>query len=58
MISEVGPYYDDGDVSATTPADRLGRFLIENYVPHVMGLPKFRYLEQVTQIIVWTNGYR
>ena len=34
VIADVGPYYDDGDVSATTPADRLGRFLIENYVPH------------------------
>jgi hypothetical protein len=38
IISEVGPYYDDGDVSATTPADRLGRFLIENYVPHGYGV--------------------
>jgi hypothetical protein len=38
VISEVGPYYDDGDVSATTPADRLGRFLIENYVPHGYGV--------------------
>ena len=34
VIADVGPYYDDGDVSATTPAERLGRFLIENYVPH------------------------
>ena len=34
VLADVGPYYDDGDVSATTPADRLGRFLIENYVPH------------------------
>ena len=34
VIADVGPYYDDGDVSAVTPADRLGRFLIENYVPH------------------------
>ncbi|HIG03832.1 MAG TPA: CocE/NonD family hydrolase [Candidatus Poseidoniales archaeon] len=34
VIAEVGPYYDDGDVDALTPADRLGRFLIENYVPH------------------------
>ena len=33
-IAEVGPYYSDGDVDALTPADRLGRFLIENYVPH------------------------
>ena len=30
--SEIGPYYDDGDVDALTPADRLGRFLIENFV--------------------------
>ena len=32
--AEIGPYYDDGDVDALTPADRLGRFLIENFVPH------------------------
>ncbi|MBL6885627.1 MAG: hypothetical protein ISR21_08065, partial [Candidatus Poseidoniaceae archaeon] len=34
VIAEVGPYYNDGDVDALTPADRLGKFLIENYVPH------------------------
>lgn len=34
VISEIGPYYNDGDVDALTPADRLGRFLIENFVPH------------------------
>ena len=28
VIAEIGPYYDDGDVDALTPADRLGRFLI------------------------------
>jgi len=33
-IAEIGPYYNDGDVDALTPADRLGRFLIDNYVPH------------------------
>jgi len=33
-IAEIGPYYNDGDVDALTPADRLGRFLIENYVQH------------------------
>jgi len=33
-IAEIGPYYDDGDSDALTPAGRLGRFLIENYVPH------------------------
>jgi len=38
MIAEIGPYYDDGDVSATEPANRLGRFLIENYVPHGYGV--------------------
>lgn len=38
VIADVGPYYEDGDVSATTPADRLGRFLIENYVPHGYGV--------------------
>ena len=38
VLADVGPYYDDGDVSATTPADRLGRFLIENYVPHGYGV--------------------
>ncbi len=34
IIAEIGPYYNDGDVDALTPADRLGRFLIENFVPH------------------------
>ena len=34
VITEIGPYYDDGDVDALTPADRLGRFLIENFVQH------------------------
>ncbi len=38
VISEIGPYYDDGDVDALTPADRLGRFLIENFVPHGYGV--------------------
>jgi len=38
VIAEVGPYYDDGDVAAVEPADRLGRFLIENYVPHGYGV--------------------
>ena len=34
VIADVGPYYDDGDVDALTPANRLGKFLIENMVPH------------------------
>ncbi len=38
VITEIGPYYDDGDVDALTPADRLGRFLIENFVPHGYGV--------------------
>jgi hypothetical protein len=38
VIAEIGPYYSDGDVDALTPADRLGRFLIENYVPHGFGV--------------------
>ena len=38
IITEIGPYYDDGDVDALTPADRLGRFLIENLVPHGFGV--------------------
>ncbi len=38
IIAEIGPYYDDGDVDALTPANRLGRFLIENYVPHGFGV--------------------
>ena len=38
VISEIGPYYSDGDVDALTPADRLGRFLIENYVPYGYGV--------------------
>ena len=38
IIAEIGPYYNDGDVDALTPANRLGRFLIENYVPHGYGV--------------------
>ena len=38
IIAEIGPYYSDGDVDALTPADRLGRFLIENFVPHGFGV--------------------
>ena len=38
VIADVGPYYNDGDVDALTPADRLGKFLIENYVPHGYGV--------------------
>ena len=38
VLAEIGPYYDDGDVDALTPADRLGRFLIENFVPHGYGV--------------------
>ena len=38
VIAEVGPYYNDGDVDALTPADRLGKMLIENYVPHGYGV--------------------
>jgi len=38
VIAEIGPYYSDGDVDALTPADRLGRMLIENYVPHGFGV--------------------
>jgi len=47
IIAEIGPYYDDGDVDALTPADRLGRFLIENFVPHGFG---------VAQISVFGTG--
>ncbi len=38
IIAEIGPYYDDDDVDALTPADRLGRFLIDNFVPHGFGV--------------------
>ena len=38
IIAEIGPYYDDGDSDALTPAGRLGAFLIENYVPHGFGV--------------------
>jgi predicted acyl esterase len=43
VIADVGPYYststsqlpqNEGDTIATSPANRLGRFLIENFVPH------------------------
>ena len=47
VIAEIGPYYDDGDVDALTPANRLGRFLIENYVPHGYG---------VAQVCVFGTG--
>lgn len=38
VIAEIGPYYNDGDVDALTPANRLGRFLIENFVQHGFGV--------------------
>jgi predicted acyl esterase len=37
VLADVGPYYGEGllgDLHATEPANRLGRFLIENLVPH------------------------
>src|SRR5687768_8958356 len=37
VLADVGPYFGEatlGDVHATEPANRLGRFLIENLVPH------------------------
>lgn len=43
VIVDAGPYYsasnsqlpqNEGDTVATEPANRLGRFLIENFVPH------------------------
>lgn len=37
VVADVGPYYGEpalGDVHATEPANRLGKFLIENLVPH------------------------
>lgn len=37
VLADVGPYYGEGllgDVHATEPANRLGKFLIENLVPH------------------------
>jgi hypothetical protein len=34
VIADIGPYYSDGDVDAVVPAERLGRFLIEDFVPH------------------------
>ena len=44
VIAEVGPYYNDGDVDALTPADRLGKMLIENYVPHGYGAVSYTHL--------------
>jgi predicted acyl esterase len=34
VVADIGPYYYDLDVGATEPANRLGKFLIENLVPH------------------------
>ncbi len=37
VVADIGPYYGEpilGDIYATQPANRLGRFLIENLVPH------------------------
>ena len=48
VIAEIGPYYGDGDVDALTPANRLGRFIIENFVPHGFG---------VAQVSVFGTGY-
>lgn len=34
VIADIGPYYADGDKPAIEPADRLGKFLIDNFVSH------------------------
>ncbi|HLE95856.1 MAG TPA: CocE/NonD family hydrolase [Candidatus Thermoplasmatota archaeon] len=34
VVADVGPYYGDLDDEALTPAHRLGKFLIDNLVPH------------------------
>jgi predicted acyl esterase len=34
VIADIGPYYGTLDTPATEPANRLGRFLIENFVQH------------------------
>ncbi len=34
VIADIGPYYENGDTPATEPANRLGKFLIENFVQH------------------------
>jgi predicted acyl esterase len=34
VIVDAGPYYGNGDVRETSPAGRLGKWMIENFVPH------------------------
>lgn len=34
VIVDAGPYFGNGDAVANKPANRLGKFLIENFVPH------------------------
>lgn len=34
VIVDAGPYYNTGATGADRPQNRLGRFLIENFVPH------------------------
>ena len=59
VIADVGPYYEDGDVSATTPADRLGRFLIENYVPSwLRGGPGLRLRDRTVESLHASHGNR
>ena len=54
VIAEIGPYYNDGDVDALTPADRLGKMLIENYVPHGFGVAQVSVFGTVNRTIAWT----
>ncbi|MBI2077972.1 MAG: CocE/NonD family hydrolase [Euryarchaeota archaeon] len=34
VIVDAGPYYGNGDVRETKPANRLGKWMIENFVPY------------------------
>ena len=52
VIADVGPYYDDGDVDALTPANRLG-LLIENMVPHGYAVAQVLVLACLT--IAWIS---
>ncbi|HLE48005.1 MAG TPA: CocE/NonD family hydrolase [Candidatus Thermoplasmatota archaeon] len=34
VLVDAGPYYGNGDLRETKPANRLGKWMIENFVPH------------------------
>ena len=55
VLADVGPYYGEpvlGDVHATEPANRLGRFLIENLVPHGYAVAQVAIAQPLEQMLL------